>query len=604
VSMTTREPGSPGDGPAFHFSPKPNRAHEIDWREWGDEAFRLAQTQDRLILLDITAVWCHWCHVMDETSYSDQAVIDLVNQRFVAIRVDNDRRPDVNERYNMGGWPTTAILTPGGDILTGTTYLPPRELHQILLNGLTYYQENKPRILAHSAEIAAARQMPATPRSSEGPANESIVHNALAIIRQDYDPQYGGFGSQPKFPHADALELALFWHIHSGEAIYRTIVAKTLDRMSRGGTFDQVAGGFFRYSTTRDWSVPHFEKMLEDNAVLAKLYLQAHQALGEKRYLETAGRIFGYLRETLYDPQQGVFFGSQDADEHYYGLDVHGRAGFAAPYIDRTIYSGWNALVASAFLEAERVTGDPQNRETALQVLDLIWRMMWDDKEGVYHFFDGTPHVTGLLGDQVAVAGAFLDAYENTGQSIFLDQAIAVAVIMEKRLYDPVDSGFFDIPQGHQSVGGLVERHKAIVDNSSSATLFLRLAAFTGLERYRDVAQSTLNTFSDESALYRLFASSYALAVHRSLHHPVAVTIVGEPKNARVVELLRAALSYYDPTRLVQVIDPSSDWERLERLGYSTEPAPLAYICVGQTCGEPTDRPEDVRPRIEKLTAR
>src|SRR5579875_3527969 len=223
----------------LHFSPRPNRAHEIAWRPWEAATFAQAQAEDKPILLAISAVWCHWCHVMDETSYSDPEVIETINERFIPIRVDNDRRPDVNARYNMGGWPTTAILTPEGDPITGGTYIPPSQLKRTLDQVAELYK-------THKAEIA-----------------------------DGFDPEYGGFGYEPKFPQTDALELLLLEYRRSralgspDERLYN-MLAKTALGMARGGMYDHVEGGFFRYSTTRDWSVPHFEKMAEDHGGLLR----------------------------------------------------------------------------------------------------------------------------------------------------------------------------------------------------------------------------------------------------------------------------------------------------------------------------------------------
>ncbi len=313
-----RAPSQPGRAPReagreFHFSPRPNRAHEIKWRPWSEKAFGEAVTLDRPILLSISAVWCHWCHVMDETTYSNAGVIDLINREYLPIRVDNDLRPDVNQRYNMGGWPTTAFLTSSGELLTGATYLPPDQMADALSKVAGYYHSHQPEIADRVLETK--KRAGSLVARSAGTLDNSLVDEVLDAVKNAYDAEYGGFGSAPKFPQTDAILLLL------------------------------VEGGFFRYSTTQDWSVPHFEKMLEDHAGL----VDAVALAGLRTELD---ETTGYLDRILRDPATGLYAGSQDADEHYYSLDAGARARETAPYVDRRVYTSWNAALAISYLDA------------------------------------------------------------------------------------------------------------------------------------------------------------------------------------------------------------------------------------------------------------
>lgn len=267
----------------FHFSPRPNRAREVEWREWGAEAFKEAQEQDKLILLDIGAVWCHWCHVMDETTYSDPQVIRLLNERFIPLRVDNDERPDVNRRYNMGGWPTTAVLTPTGEALTGATYMPANEMTQMLVQLSEAYKQAKEAILSKAREVDVRREAMLTNRgAAHGELSDDIVTNVRKALKEGFDTLYGGFGDAPKFPAWEALELALATYHETGDEDYRALVTITLKRVLMGEMYDPVEGGFFRYATQRDWTVPHYEKMLEDNARWLNLLMHAYQVTDRK----------------------------------------------------------------------------------------------------------------------------------------------------------------------------------------------------------------------------------------------------------------------------------------------------------------------------------
>jgi len=235
----------------FHFSPRPNRAHEIRWREWGDEAFAEAKGEDKPVLLALSAVWCHWCHVMDETSYSDPGVISYVNQHFVPVRVDNDQRPDINARYNLGGWPTTAFLTPDGELMTGGTYIPPEAMLEHLPKIVTQYKSSREEI-AHKLE--EMRQRRAEAAAARGDLSPAIFDNVVRAAVQSYDPVFGGFGEAPKFPHADSIDLLLYAHRRNGDPDLLHMARKTLEFMTAGGVFDHEWGGFFRYATQRDWS--------------------------------------------------------------------------------------------------------------------------------------------------------------------------------------------------------------------------------------------------------------------------------------------------------------------------------------------------------------
>src|SRR6202790_3498064 len=329
----------------FHFSPRPNRAAEINWRPWSARAFEEAKLTARPILLSISAVWCHWCHVMDETTYSHAGIIDLINREYVPIRLDNDVRPDINQRYNMGGWPSTAFLTSSGDILTGATYLPPDQMADALTKIASYYRTNQPEIATRVLE-ARKRTGSAVARSAASLDGE-LGDSVLQAVTAAYDPEYGGFGNAPKFPQTDAILLLLEQSQLRSDPALRQMAVHTLEKMAGGGTYDHVEGGFFRYSTTQDWSVPHFEKMLEDHAGLVSSVALAGLA-------SVLDSTTGYLDRVLRDAKTGVYGGSQDADEHYYSMDADERAERPAPDDEPRVYTSWNAALAIAYLDAWR----------------------------------------------------------------------------------------------------------------------------------------------------------------------------------------------------------------------------------------------------------
>jgi len=304
-------------------------AHQpVHWRPWGEEAFAAARADDKPILLDIGAVWCHWCHVMDGESYEDPAVAEILNRQFVCVKVDRDERPDVDARYQravqaltgQGGWPLTAFLTPQGEVFFGGTYFPPEDNRfgrpgfvSVLRQVAEAFHGDRDKV----AKNAAAIRQHVTESLDEaraGDVSPRLVEQAADQMARLFDIRYGGFGTAPKFPHAGACEflLARWWDTRLDWA--REVVEKTLDGMARGGIRDHLGGGFHRYSVDERWIVPHFEKMSYDNSELLRAYCSAFQAWGSDRYREVATGIVDWVLAVLADREHGTFFTSQDAD--------------------------------------------------------------------------------------------------------------------------------------------------------------------------------------------------------------------------------------------------------------------------------------------------
>jgi uncharacterized protein YyaL (SSP411 family) len=582
----------------FHFSPRPNRAHEIQWRDWGEDAFREAKETGKPVLLSLSAVWCHWCHVMDETSYSDEGVIGFINQHFIPVRVDNDQRPDVNARYNMGGWPTTAFLTPEGEILAGATYVPPDQMLELLPKVNVHWKSNREEIAEKAREM---RERRAVAMSGErGDLSPEIFDAIVRSVVENYDPVYGGFGEAPKFPHTDAIDLLLYAYRKNRDPDILHMARKTLDFMSKGDVFDQEWGGFFRYATRRDWSDPHYEKMLEDNAKLLSNLLTLYRITKDDAHAETSRRTIEYLEWKLRDKERGFFYGSQDADEQFYKLSKEGRERAEEPYIDRTCYTSWNAMAISAYFEASWTLDKPELKETAVQALDFLWNECRDPALGMYRFHDGNaPRVLGLLGDQAHTAKAFLDAHEVMGDSKHLDRALELARLLLARFVDRENGGFYDVWDEVEDVGRLKDRQKSIQDNTVCAEVFLRLHHLTRDDDYKTIAQGTLEAFTSAYPHMGYFAAGYARQVDSLLNPPAEVNIVGNAASA--AELHRAALALDVPDRVVQVLDPVRDSERLDALSLPPSPAPAAYACAGMMCSAPVTEPDALAEAVREM---
>jgi uncharacterized protein YyaL (SSP411 family) len=300
----------------------------IRWHEWGEEAFELAKRENRPILLDIGAVWCHWCHVMDRESYDDPEIAQLVNERFVAIKVDRDERPDIDSRYQVavqaisgqGGWPLTAFLTPDGKPFYGGTYFPPDEhygrpsFRRVLTSISDAYREKNGDVVEQAKLVEGAIAHSESFTGKGGEFSSKVIQEIIDSALKLFDEQHGGFGSAPKFPHPSILDLLIDQYARSGDERLRQVFTTTLEQMARGGVYDQLAGGFHRYSVDERWVVPHFEKMSYDNSELLKNYVRAYQATGSEFFAEVARDIIRWMDEWLSDRKHGGFYASQDAD--------------------------------------------------------------------------------------------------------------------------------------------------------------------------------------------------------------------------------------------------------------------------------------------------
>ena len=571
----------------LHFSPRKNRAADIHWRPWGDEAFAEAKAQGKPVLLAISAVWCHWCHVMDETTYSVPTIIDQINERFIPVRVDNDQRPDVNARYNMGGWPTTALLTPEGEVLYGGTYIPPEDMDHVLKQIDGFYADavNRLTIAKKVSELKAARQGRArTPRGGELDPNTAA--KVFELVWSGFDEEYGGFGTDQKFPHVSALQFALDWWSRHHDERARTIVQKSLHAMADGGMYDHVHGGFFRYSTTRDFSVPHFEKMLEDLGGLLLATARASAMFDDAALRATAIDVKRYLDEHLWNDERDGYGGSQDADEEYYRLDAAGRAQFPQPYIDTTLYTSWNAqtarslLLSAPLLESGGIdTAGWTNR--AIAILDTLWSKLLGDGM-MCRYFDGSAHIRGLLVDQVWSAWAALAAFEVTGDPRWLNRSRDLIVHAEV-LYDEESEGYLDRLTSDDDPGRIAEQIVVLEDNAIMARVLLDYAARSGQTRYADRAQTMLRRFSRDYQSQGLFAASYASAVLDATDPPIDAHIVGPYNDPLVRSLRAAALRVASPPLRVDTLDPEEQRDRTAALGYTADGV-TAYLCRGMAC--------------------
>ena len=689
----------------------------IQWHEWGEEAFAAAQRENKPMLLDIGAVWCHWCHVMDRESYEDPDVAAIVNEHFIAVKVDRDERPDIDSRYQaavsavsgQGGWPLTAFLTPAGKPFYGGTYFPPSDgygrpsFKRVLLSIANAYKEKNGDVMEQAKMVESTIAQAESFAGRAGRVSPSIIATIQESAFKMFDRQHGGFGNAPKFPHPSALDLLIEQYARTGDDILRNVVVTTLEHMANGGVYDQLAGGFHRYSVDERWVVPHFEKMCYDNSELLKNYVHAYQATGSQFFADVARDIIRWMDEWLSNRERGGFYASQDADismdddgdyftwaldearavlseeeaqvaalhydineagEMHHNpaknvlyvrapideisrrmnipmarvqelLDSAKKKMYAArlqrqtPYVDKTIYVGWNSMCVSAYLEAAKVLDLAGARRFALRSLDRTLAEAWkahtrDITETqllhvVAYSDPNAPHreVSGLLEDYAATVLACLDAYEATADLSYFKFAHAIADSMVAKFFDPVSGGFFDAEPASdgKNLGVLATRRKPLQDsptpagNPMASIALLRLHHYTGDVAYRDKAEQTLETFAGVVGQYGIFAATYGIAVSHFLENPVQVVVISEPEaDASGQDLVAAANSAFAFNKTVLRLTanqavaanlPPALATTIPRLPELKSGKAFAVICSGFSCQPPITDETQLRRGVE-----
>ncbi len=696
----------------------------VQWHEWSEDAFASARRENKPMLLDIGAVWCHWCHVMDRESYDDPEVAAIVNEHFIAVKVDRDERPDIDSRYQaavsavsgQGGWPLTAFLTPDGKPFYGGTYFPPSDgygrpsFKRVLLSIANAYKEKNGDVMEQAKLVESTIAQAESFAGRSGRVSASIITTIQESAFKMFDAQHGGFGQSPKFPHPSALDLLIGRYARTRDANLRNVIVTTLEHMANGGVYDQLAGGFHRYSVDERWVVPHFEKMCYDNSELLKNYVHAYQATGSELFANVARDIIRWMDEWLSDRQRGGFYASQDADismdddgdyftwtldeartvlteeevqvaalhydinevgEMHHNpaknvlyvrapideiarrmslnvervkeiLDSAKKKMYAArlqrqtPYLDKTVYVGWNSMCVSAYLEAAKVLNLADARRFALRSLDRILAEAWKHQAHAGEAASATPagsrlvhvvaysdpnapqrEVAGLLEDYAATALACLDAYEASAALSYFKFARDIADAMIAKFFDPVSGGFFDaapVSDG-ESLGVLSTRRKPLQDsptpagNPMAAIVLLRLHDYTGDASYRDKAEQTLETFAGVVGQFGIFAATYGIAVSRFLENPVQVVVIsastvdaegfGLAASANAAFAFNKTVIRLTANEAVAANLPPALAATLPNLPELKLEKAFAVVCSGFVCQPPIKDAEQLRRAVE-----
>lgn len=487
----------------------------IQWQAWGTEPFRRAAAESKPVLLTLGPAWCEGTAQLQRVGYRDPAVVDLVRDRFVPILVDVDRRPDVSERYTLGGWPTTACLTPTGEVLGGGVYLEPGRLAVVLAQVAEAFDRRRDELSVTRPEPASLLESRGAPAELDETAADWLVTELLS----GFDDEWAGFGDAPKRVHADALAAGLALGPDSiRPSELRSVVERTLDAIADGALWDRVEGGAFRVCDGRDWSVPHVEKVLADNARLLELFLSASRRLDRPDFAERAAELVRFVHRTFADPEGG-FYASQRADPGYSALtDLEARQRRDPPPVDRTIFTDGTALMAAAYVQGARVLDDDSLLEFAATSIDRVVLATYERGAGVGHQATGTPAARGLLTDQVGASEALLDLYEATGQDAYLDMPRELMAYCLQTMWS--EGGFADraregLAGADQPVGLLREPHYPLGLTCRAAVVLARLGRLTGESAYADQARAALGTQTRRYRDHRLDGAAYPLALAR-----------------------------------------------------------------------------------------
>jgi len=600
----------------------------VDWQPWGSEAFDRARSEGKPLLVSIGYSACHWCHVMEHESFDDEATAAVMNELFVSIKVDREERPDVDAVYmdavvaltGQGGWPLTAFLTPDGEPFFGGTYFPPEPRHglpsfrQVLRAVADAYRDRPEDVAAQAEALVGALRRSAEAEPSREPLTEELLAEAEGILLSQLDPRWGGFGHAPKFPPASALEFLL----RRGSL---DAVRLTLDGMAAGGMYDLVGGGFHRYSVDAQWLVPHFEKMLYDNALLVPPYLHAWLLTGDERYREIAEHTLDYLVRELRLPGGG-FASSQDADtDGIEGLTYTWTAEEGAPpellepfedgrsilrgeldeetktrarlleirdrrpqpALDDKVIAAWNGLALAALAEGARRLARPDLLDAARELgevlaADPLWRTQRD----------GRATYPAYLEDYANVAHGLYELHVATGDLRWLREARRLALLAVELFGDPERGGFFLAPADGEQ---LIARQKAFDDNptpsgnSMLAFVLLRLARIWGDGELEHQAVGALRLVRD-LLLRAPTAFGWALcAFDLHLSTPRELAIVGGVES----DVARAALRGFDPNGVV-AFGPADDVPLLEGKAL-VDGKPAVYVCERFACKAPVTDP-------------
>ena len=583
----------------------------VDWYPWCDEAFKKAKREDKTVLLSIGAVWCHWCHVMAHESWEDSETAHMVNELFVPVKVDRDERPDLDKAYQeavgmltgQGGWPLTVFLTPEKEPFYGGTYFPKISMHGMpsfmeVMQAVSKAYKNNPGAISHTVYQLKELMAKAPPKKEA--IDEEMPGSVTGDILSSFDTANGGFGRSMKFPYSEILLFLMqrYEDVHDGSVWHA--VDKTLRGMAAGGFYDQVGGGFHRYAVDPAWKVPHFEKMLNDNALLLRVYLNAYRLSGAEYFRQVANETNAFVFRCLarepagfvssidadLQGEEGAYFTWTEADirsilgdsadafirayhvEPGGNFEAHGKnvlytpgehdkSRFAVekqkllearqkrqlPFIDTAVHAGWTALMATSLAMAYNVLGDIRCLDHATKTAGFLMDSMYVDGT-LFRIYTDRPSVDGFLDDYACTIEALIELFRTTQQPRYLESAVQLLAACDEKFQDRENGGYFYVQEKDRTP---LNMDKPIVDfsvpasNPQMALSLMKLHYYTGERGYLDRAKELLEIFTAEASMHPMGCGTYFSALDYYLNRPLeAVVVAGRAEGEGLVRLINS----------------------------------------------------------------
>lgn len=637
----------------------------VDWYPWGNVALERARAEDLPLLISIGYSACHWCHVMAHESFENPEIARLMNENFINIKIDREERPDLDEVYmqsvvvqtGRGGWPLTVFATPEGKPFYGGTYFPPTEKHglpsfpRVLQSVSDAYKNQRNQIDKSVDQISAALVAENNGFKPQGELKPEILEGAFKAIQANFDEVNGGFGSAPKFPQPSVLEFLMRYYYRTKNKDALNMVTLTLDKMAAGGIYDQLGGGFHRYSTDDKWLVPHFEKMLYDNALLVGVYLHAYIITGNNVYRSITEDTLDYVLREMADANGG-FYSSQDADSEgvegkyylwdkdeivaainnddiahvidYYGITQHGhldgrnilhvsrqvaeddiikkarlrllkiRDKRIKPGTDTKVLTGWNALMLASLTEAACVLGRRDYLDAAIKNANFITNSLMVNGHLRHSFAKGKSKIDAFLQDYAYLGEAFLLLHQVTFESGWLNNAIEISKSLVEYFWDETKSQFFDAGKANQE---LFMRPSSIMDSpipsgsSAASLLLLKIALLTDNDRFRNIASRSIDKMWIEMLQSPLSTAHWLNALDFHLAESIEIVLMGAYSDPRARELSHEICKHWIPNKVVAARDPSDAKPEISsellKDKKMVNNMPTVYVCRGLTCHEP-----------------
>lgn len=579
-------------GVLTNTAPHAAGAVDLRWQAWTDQLFTQAQKQKKFVILDLEAVWCHWCHVMDETTYRDPRVIELLASKFISVRVDQDADPALSLRYEDYGWPATVVFAPDGtEIVKRRGYLSPATMISLL-----------EAIIADPTPGPSVVTDEPVPTAGKGALSVAQRERLIMNYFGAYDNENGGWGTIHKFIHPESMEYALS---NARRDAHQAAMAKqTLDAAL--ALIDPVWGGVYQYSDERNWKSPHYEKIMSFQANYIRLYAEAYKHFGDPAYLKAAQAIERYLRDFLTDPN-GAFYTSQDADAShalsgkiFYAMNDRERRKQPQPRIDKHLYARENGWAVAALAALYEASGDKAVLERAVRAAHWAIQHRRIDSGGFRHGDkDRTPPV---LADTLAMGQAFLALYVATGERAWLIRAEQALAFMTTSFRD-ANGGYITASIDASAIGVFKTPVRQVEENIALARLANSLFHYTGNMRYREHTQHAMRYLTASQITdSRRFLAGVLLVDYQLANDPTHVTVVGRKRDVAAQALYNAALRYPAGYRRIEWWDKHEGAMPNPDVQYPELPKAAAFICTNKTCSLPIFEPQKIGSTIERIS--